>query len=81
MERSFSNNFVNLHAKIKLRIKEYKQGSEEFESKIIETTVGRSLLSKILPKEISFSNVDDVESVKFKVAILSHPKTFVNVAE
>ena len=54
VERSFANDFVNLHAKIKLRIKEYKQGSEEFESSIIDTTVGRALLSKILPKEISF---------------------------
>ena len=58
VERSFANDFVNLHAKIKLRIKEYKQGSEEFESSIIDTTVGRALLSKILPKEISFSEIN-----------------------
>ena len=58
VERSFANNFVNLHAKIKLRIKEYKQGSKEFESSIIDTTVGRALLSKILPKEIPFSEIN-----------------------
>ena len=49
VERSFANNFVGLHAKIKLRIKEYKQQEDEYETKIIDTTVGRSLLSKILP--------------------------------
>jgi len=58
VERSFANNFVGLHAKIKLRIKEYKQQEDEYETKIIDTTVGRSLLSKILPKKISFTEVN-----------------------
>ncbi len=58
VERSFANNYVGLHAKIKLRIKEYKEQSDHYETKIIDTTVGRSLLSKILPKEISFSEVN-----------------------
>ena len=64
VERSFANNFVNLHAKIKLRIKEYKQGSKELESSIIDTTVGRALLSKILPKEISFSEINKLMDSK-----------------
>ncbi len=64
VERSFANNFVNLHAKIKLRIKEFKTGSEEYETKIIDTTVGRSLLSKILPNKISFTEINKVMDSK-----------------
>jgi len=64
VERAFANNFVNLHAKIKLRIKEFKAESEEYETKIIDTTVGRSLLSKILPNKISFTEINKVMDSK-----------------
>lgn len=62
VHRAYENDAVELHAKIRSRIKEYlqKSGSDEFEEKIqfIETTVGRAILSELLPKGIPFDFVN-----------------------
>ncbi|MBW6496556.1 MAG: DNA-directed RNA polymerase subunit beta', partial [Burkholderiaceae bacterium] len=60
VHRAFDNNQVELGTKVTVRIPEYKreEGSEEFvliaPRRRIETTVGRALLSEILPKGLSF---------------------------
>ncbi|MBE0599815.1 MAG: DNA-directed RNA polymerase subunit beta', partial [Burkholderiaceae bacterium] len=60
LHRAFDNDKVELGTKVTVRIPEYKrvEGTEEFEliepRRRIETTVGRALLSEILPKGLSF---------------------------
>ena len=56
-ERAYATGNAALHAKVKVRIKEYKQeedGSKTLQHRVVDTTVGRSLLSRILPKGLSF---------------------------
>src|SRR4029079_13354465 len=58
VHRAYENGFVELHAKIRARIKEYPYNAERnaFEEKIslVETTVGRAILSEVLPKGLPF---------------------------
>ncbi|MGI9290666.1 MAG: DNA-directed RNA polymerase subunit beta', partial [Gammaproteobacteria bacterium] len=52
---------VDLHAKIKVRISEYifnEEGELVEQNRLVDTTVGRALLSEILPKGMSFDNVN-----------------------
>lgn len=53
---------ITLHANIKLRIKEYSkndQGKFEFKStRIVDTTVGRAIFSRILPNGLSFNLIN-----------------------
>ena len=53
---------VELTAKISVRITEYTKNKETEEftasTKLIDTTVGRALLSEILPKGLPFSNIN-----------------------
>ena len=62
VHRAYQSGHVDLHAKIKARIKEYPRDAAtgEFVEKIrfVETTVGRSILSEILPKGLSFDIVN-----------------------
>ncbi len=56
-QRAFDAKAVHIHAKIKLRVKEFKvseDGSKEAVSRIVETTVGRAILMRILPEGLSF---------------------------
>jgi DNA-directed RNA polymerase subunit beta' len=66
--RAYENGLVELQAKIKIRIKEYLKGAtpEEFVENIrlVETTVGRSLMSELLPKGMSFDLVNRVMTKK-----------------
>ncbi len=60
LHRAFDNDRVELGTRVTVRIPEYKriEDTEEFEliepRRRIETTVGRALLSEILPKGLSF---------------------------
>ncbi|HEY9018615.1 DNA-directed RNA polymerase subunit beta' [Thiomicrospira sp.] len=47
---------VHLHTKIKLKVEEtvVEDGKEHVSSRIVDTTVGRALLCRILPKGLSF---------------------------
>ena len=54
--KSYYANLIDLHAKIKVRISSNTE--EERSSKIIDTTLGRSLLFSILPKNLSFELVN-----------------------
>jgi len=53
---------VELHAKISVRLTEWNKNKAtgEFEpsTSLVETTVGRALLSEILPKGLAFSNIN-----------------------
>lgn len=62
VHRAYENGVVDLHAKIRARIKEYPldEKTGEFKEKIrfVETTVGRAILSELLPKGLSFELVN-----------------------
>ncbi len=55
VERSFHNGFVGLHAKIKMKI---ETNDKEKPTKVVDTTIGRALFSKIVPSEISFDSIN-----------------------
>jgi DNA-directed RNA polymerase subunit beta' len=61
MIRALENGVVEVTAKIAVRLPEYSKGGDgEWTStpKLMDTTVGRALLSEILPKGLAFSNLN-----------------------
>ncbi len=53
--------YVDLHARIKVRIKDsikHEDGELEHRTRIVDTTVGRALLSEILPVGMSFDTIN-----------------------
>lgn len=59
--RALDNGVVEITAKIAVRLTEWVRGENgEFtpETKLVDTTVGRALLSEILPKGLPFSNIN-----------------------
>lgn len=65
--RAYENGFVDLHAKVKARIKEYPRDDKGgFVEKIrfVDTTVGRAILSELLPKGLSFDLVNTTMNKK-----------------
>jgi DNA-directed RNA polymerase subunit beta' len=61
VHRAYDNRVVELHAKVKLRIRETvigEDGSRSPSSAIVETTVGRALLAEILPDGLPFAMVN-----------------------
>lgn len=62
VQRALDADQVELAAKINVRMTEWNKnkatGEFEPETKIVETTVGRALLSEILPKGLAFSNMN-----------------------
>ena len=61
VHRAFENGVVELHARVTVRIEETllnQDGEEVTEIKRVETTVGRSLMSRLLPAGMPFSMVD-----------------------
>ncbi|RDI46983.1 DNA-directed RNA polymerase subunit beta' [Aquicella lusitana] len=68
VHRAYENGIVDLHAKIRARVKEYEFGDKpgEFKEKIrfVETTVGRAILSELLPKGLSFNLVNTTMNKK-----------------
>ncbi|WP_159915158.1 DNA-directed RNA polymerase subunit beta' [Pantoea sp. 18069] len=62
VQRALDSDQVELAAKINVRMTEWTKnkatGEFESETKIVETTVGRALLSEILPKGLPFSNMN-----------------------
>jgi DNA-directed RNA polymerase subunit beta' len=59
--RAYQNGKVDLHARVNVRIREYERGaSGEWVEKIVrhQTTVGRSMLSEILPKGLPFALIN-----------------------
>ena len=61
VHRAYECGAVDLHAKIKVRIRQEADGSDEAPRyERVDTTVGRALLSRILPEEMPFSLVNQV---------------------
>jgi DNA-directed RNA polymerase subunit beta' len=62
VHRAYENGVVDLHAKIRARIKEYpfdkENGGFKETIRFVETTAGRAILSEILPKGLSFDLVN-----------------------
>jgi DNA-directed RNA polymerase subunit beta' len=63
VHRAYESRTVDLQAKIKVRLREYVRGEGgalEERRRLVETSVGRALLSEILPKGLSFDliNID-----------------------
>jgi DNA-directed RNA polymerase subunit beta' len=62
MLRALENGVVEVTARISVRLTQFSKGAEEGEwipeTTLVSTTVGRALLSEILPKGLPFSNID-----------------------
>jgi DNA-directed RNA polymerase subunit beta' len=61
LQRALDNGAVEITAKISVRLTEHVKGADgEFEpvTSLVATTVGRALLSEILPKGLPFSNIN-----------------------
>ncbi|MDR3478007.1 MAG: DNA-directed RNA polymerase subunit beta' [Gammaproteobacteria bacterium] len=75
IHRAYENKQVELQAKVRARVKEYVHNKEtgEFVEKIrlVETTIGRALLSELLPKGLSFDLVNCVMSKKSISSIIN----------
>ncbi|MCA0174762.1 MAG: DNA-directed RNA polymerase subunit beta' [Proteobacteria bacterium] len=61
LQRALDNDVVEITAKVNVRLTEWeKDEAGEFQpsTKIVETTVGRALLSEILPKGLPFAHIN-----------------------
>mgnify|MGYP002639654821 CR=1 FL=1 len=59
--RCYNNHFCVLHAKIKFRVTEYdkdEEGNVSENRRLVDTTVGRAILSELLPKGMSFDLIN-----------------------
>ncbi|MCV2508549.1 MAG: DNA-directed RNA polymerase subunit beta', partial [Candidatus Lightella neohaematopini] len=61
-EYLYHNGLVDLHAKVKVRISEYKLVNNNFikQVNIVNTTIGRAILWMIVPKGLSFKLINQV---------------------
>jgi len=62
VERAFGTQSVSVHARVKVRLTEWLRDDESGEltpqTTLRDTTVGRAMLFSILPKGLSFDNID-----------------------
>lgn len=61
-ENLYEAGFLDLHAKIKIRMNNYEEETPRIE--LIETTVGRAILSEILPKGMPFEYINKTMTKK-----------------
>ncbi|MDH3689752.1 MAG: DNA-directed RNA polymerase subunit beta' [Gammaproteobacteria bacterium] len=67
VHRAYATDSVSLHARVQARIREElrnEHGEHEVTLKLYDTTVGRALLSEILPKGLPFSVINQVMQKK-----------------
>ena len=67
VHRAYENHIVDVHSSIKVRIPEFNDESgegEKFRASLVETTVGRALLSELMPSGLSFSLVNQTLNKK-----------------
>ena len=60
-ERAYENKKVDLHAKVKIRVKDYEidhDGEATQVCRVVDTTVGRGILSQVLPEGLEYSLVN-----------------------
>ena len=58
LHRAYESKAVDLQAKIKVRLSDWDDEKQAKVSRLIETTVGRALLSEVLPEKIPFSVIN-----------------------
>jgi DNA-directed RNA polymerase subunit beta' len=64
VHRAYENHDVELHARVKVRVKTVAKGEDKggedkgMESRLVETTVGRALLSEIMPAGLDFELIN-----------------------
>ena len=58
VHRAYENKAVDLQAKIKVRLSDWDDATETKVVRLIETTVGRALLSEVLPERIPFDVIN-----------------------
>ncbi len=61
VHRAYGNRVVDLHARIKVRVKDTdarEEGEAKGAPRLVETTVGRALLSELLPDGLSFDLIN-----------------------
>jgi len=74
VHRAYENGDVTLHASIKVRIREglvNDKGEKETSNKVYDTTVGRALLSEILPAGMPFETINRVMTKKMISEVLN----------
>jgi DNA-directed RNA polymerase subunit beta' len=61
VHRAYQTRAIDLHAGIKVRVRERVVGDDgeiSYRQRLVQTTVGRALLSELLPDELSFDDVN-----------------------
>jgi DNA-directed RNA polymerase subunit beta' len=75
IHRAYESKSVELHAKVRARVKEYlvdeENGGFKLNIRLVETTVGRALLSELLPKGLSFDLVNRAMTKKSISSIIN----------
>ena len=64
---AYDSKQVSLHSKIKLRVQDYEKTDSVFvpsNSRIVDTTIGRAIFSRILPKGLSFDLINEALTKK-----------------
>ncbi|MDC1026590.1 DNA-directed RNA polymerase subunit beta' [Candidatus Thioglobus sp.] len=64
---AYDAKLVSLHAKIKLRVQDYEKtesGYTPTSTRIVDTTIGRAIFSRILPKGLSFDLINEALTKK-----------------
>jgi DNA-directed RNA polymerase subunit beta' len=64
---AYSEDLVSLHAKVKLRVQDFSKTESGFmpsNSRIVDTTIGRAIFSRILPKGLNFDLINEALSKK-----------------
>ncbi|GLS84842.1 DNA-directed RNA polymerase subunit beta' [Paraferrimonas haliotis] len=73
-EKAYRTEVAELHARVKVRITEYQvldNGEKEPSTRVVDTTVGRAILSQIMPKGLSFDLVNQAMGKKQISALLN----------
>ena len=74
VHRAFESHVVDLHARVRVRITERlidDDGEPEEFTRLVETTVGRALLSELMPTGLSFDLVNQVVNKKSISALIN----------
>ncbi|HHO70371.1 MAG TPA: DNA-directed RNA polymerase subunit beta', partial [Halothiobacillus sp.] len=75
VQRAYDNGVLDIGAKIKVRITDWEkdeEGNRHPVRRLVDTTVGRALLFRIVPKGISFEYVNKDMNKKAISALLNH---------
>lgn len=73
VQKAYDNKVVSLHTKVKVRLylSENHEGKISEKRMIVDTTVGRALLSQILPKGLAFSHINKALTKKAVSALIN----------